>query len=47
MSSNLLAFHPSDSTKTVFIASTELKDYLISTGVKVTDVDFTTASVGG
>ena len=47
MSSSLLAFHPSDSAKTVFITSTELKDYLTSTGVKITDVDFAAAPVGG
>ena len=36
----LLAFHPSDEAKTVFITSKQLHEYLASTGVKVTQVEF-------
>jgi hypothetical protein len=39
-STNLLAFHPSDAFKTVFITSEELKNYIGSTGVHATEVDF-------
>ena len=46
-SSSLLAFHPSDASKTIFITATELRDYLTATGAKLTDVDFSTTSVGG
>jgi len=42
-STSLLAFHPSDATKTVFITAEQLQEYLSSTGVKVTVVDFTAA----
>jgi hypothetical protein len=38
--SELLAFHPSDETKTVFITAKQLHEYLASTGVKVTAVEF-------
>jgi hypothetical protein len=38
--SELLAFHPSDETKTVFITTKQLHEYLTSTGVKVTQVEF-------
>jgi prolyl-tRNA synthetase len=43
---NLLAFHPSDASKTVFITSAELTEYLISTGVQITEVDFSATSLG-
>jgi hypothetical protein len=43
-SSELLAFHPSDAAKTVFITAKQLQEYLVSTGVKVTEVEF---SLGG
>src|SRR5271167_3328465 len=46
-SNDLLAFHPSDASKTVFINSTQLRDYLKSTGVKTTEVDFTNTPLGG
>lgn len=46
-SSSLLAFHPSDASKTIFIAATELRDYLTGTGVKLTDVDFSATFVAG
>jgi len=46
-SSDLLAFHPSDACKTVFITAPELRDYLTATGVKLTGVDFAAPSVGG
>lgn len=45
-SEELLAFHPSDASKTVFITSKQLREYLESTGVKVTEVEFTAAPVG-
>jgi hypothetical protein len=40
-SQDLLAFHPSDESKTIFITSTQLQEYLASTGVKTTEVEFT------
>jgi prolyl-tRNA synthetase len=46
-SQDLLAFHPSDESKTVFITSAQLREYLASTGVKTTEVEFTAAPVGG
>ena len=46
-STELLAFHPSDSSKTVFITHEQLKHYLESTGVKVTEVEFGLATVAG
>ena len=39
-SQNLLAFHPSDASKTVFITAQDLKEYLASCGVDVTEFDF-------
>src|SRR5579862_1942672 len=39
-SSNLLAFHPSDASKTVFVTAQELKDYLNSCGADITEFDF-------
>jgi len=46
-SQDLLAFHPSDESKTVFITSAQLQEYLASTGVKTTEVEFTDALSGG
>ena len=46
-SQDLLAFHPSDESKTVFITSAQLQEYLASTGVKTTEVEFTNALSGG
>lgn len=46
-SSELLAFHPSDASKTIFITAMELRDYLTATGVKITNVDFAATPVGG
>ena len=46
-SSDLLAFHPSDVSKTIFITAPEVRDYLTATGVKITNVDFAATSVGG
>ena len=46
-SPELLAFHPSDASKTIFITASELRDYLTATGVKLTDVDFAATPVGG
>ena len=44
--SGLLAFHPSDAKTTVFIPYEKLHSYLVSTGVKLTNVHFVPA-VGG
>lgn len=46
-STELLAFHPSDETKTVFITVKELQEHLSSTDVKVTEIDFMAAIVPG
>lgn len=46
-SSSLLAFHPSDASKTVFVTATELEEYLTGTGVKLTNVDFSATPVAG
>jgi prolyl-tRNA synthetase len=46
-STELVAFHPSDETKTVFITVKELQEYLSSTDVKVTEIDFTAVIVPG
>ena len=43
-SKELLAFHPSDASKTVFITSSQLQEYLAETGVKTKEVDFTAAA---
>jgi hypothetical protein len=39
----LLAFHPSDATKTTFISPSQLQEYLASSNVKMTTVDFATS----
>jgi prolyl-tRNA synthetase len=46
-STELLAFHPSDETKTVFITLKELQEHLSSTDVKITEVDFNATTVPG
>ena len=45
-SANLLAFHPSNASKTIFITSEQLKEYISSTGVNTTEVDFAMTSLG-
>jgi hypothetical protein len=44
VSKELLAFHPSDASKTVFITSSQLQEYLADTGVKTKEVDFIAAA---
>ena len=44
--SGLLAFHPSDAKTTVFIPYEKLHSYLVSTDVKITNVEFTAAAAG-
>jgi len=44
--SGLLAFHPSDAKTTVFIPYEKLHSYLVSTGVKLTNVDFVPVAGG-
>lgn len=43
---HLLAFHPSDSSKTVFVTAAQLKEHLSSTHVKVIEVEFTAVAPG-
>jgi prolyl-tRNA synthetase len=44
-STELVVFHPSDEIKTIFITVKDLEEHLLSTGVKVTEVDFTASAV--